>query len=238
MRYLAIVGYWFIAMLFIALIMVSFDYSLGRAMFLGSLYLPALLCLRLMIPQVDFSRTREAIRDIVLITSGVTILTILLMLIANIDCSIYTGCRVPSPIINPIFIIIILVATAIPQFALERWFDKRQERHPQSIEFISNRRKISIMMNDIAYVESNDSEVWIHLTDGNTHRTKTSISQWASILDNGNFIRIHRSYIINRLYVESFDAGGVHILNHTLPISRKYKESVLQNLTPLFQPNN
>ena len=238
MRYLAIVGYWIVAMLFIALIMVSFDYSLGRSMFLGSLYLPALLCLRLMIPQVNFSRTKDAIRDIALITSAVTILTILLMLIANIDCSIYAGYRVPSPIINPIFVIIILIAIAIPQFALERWFDKRQEQHPQSIEFISNRRKISVMMNDIAYVESNDSEVWIHLIDGNTHRTKTSISQWSSILDNGNFIRIHRSYIVNRLEVNSIDNSGVQILNNTLPISRKYKESVLQNLTPQFQPNN
>ena len=42
MRYLAIVGYWIAAMFIIALVMVSFDYSLARAMFLGSLYLPAL----------------------------------------------------------------------------------------------------------------------------------------------------------------------------------------------------
>ena len=56
MRYLAIVGYWIVAMFIIALIMVSFDYSLAQAMFLGSLYLPALLCLRLMIPQIDFNR--------------------------------------------------------------------------------------------------------------------------------------------------------------------------------------
>lgn len=236
MRYLAIVGYWIAAMFIIALVMVSFDYSLARAMFLGSLYLPALLCLRLMIPQIDFNRPKEAIRDTTLIISGVTILTILLMLIANIDCSIYAGCNVPSTIINPAFVIIILFAIAIPQFALEHWFDKRQQLHPQSIEFISDRRKVKVVMNDIAYVESNDSEVWIHLVNEETYRTKTSISQWVSILDNGNFIRIHRSYLVNRLYVDRLDAGCIHISNASLPISRKYKESVQQHFALLIQP--
>lgn len=224
MRYIALVGYWILVMIVIALVMVSFDYSFPRAIFLGSLYLPALLCLRLMIPQINFSQPKEAIRDTIFISLGVIVLTILLMLIANIDCTYYAGCNVPSPIINPIFITIIFAATSAPQLALERWFDKRQQLHPQSIEFISDRHRVKVEMNEIAYVESNDAEVWIHLTDGNALRTKTSITQWASILDNGDFIRIHRSFLVNCRSISTYNSNTISILGQELPISRKYKE--------------
>ena len=199
-------------------------------MFLGSLYLPALLCLRLMIPQINFKNRKEAIRDTLLIAAGVTILTILLTLIAHISDEYYAYCNIPSPIINPIFTVIILVATSLPQFAIEQWFNKRQVQFPQEIEFISDRRKVKVMMSEIAYVESNDSEVWLHLNNGLTHRTKTTISQWSSMLDNGNFIRIHRSYLVNQQAISAHDASFVTILDQRLPISRKYKDSVQQYL--------
>ena len=230
MRYLATVGYWTVVMVVIAMIMVSFGYTFSRAMFLGSLYLPALLCLRLMIPQINFKNRKEAIRDTLLIAAGVTILTILLTLIAHISDEYYAYCNIPSPIINPIFTVIVLVATSLPQLAIEQWFNKRQVQFPQEIEFISDRRKVKVMMSEIAYVESNDSEVWLHLNNGLTHRTKTTISQWSSMLDNGNFIRIHRSYLVNQQAISAHDASFVTILDQRLPISRKYKDSVQQYL--------
>ena len=148
----------------------------------------------------------------------------------HISDEYYAYCNIPSPIINPIFTVTILVATSLPQFAIEQWFNKRQVQFPQEIEFISDRRKVKVMMSEIAYVESNDSEVWLHLNNGLTHRTKTTISQWSSMLDNGNFIRIHRSYLVNQQAISAHDASFVTILDQRLPISRKYKDSVQQYL--------
>jgi hypothetical protein len=72
-------------MVVLALIFVSFDYRFSQALFMASLFLPALLCLRLMLPQVRFTNRWEGVRDVVFILAGAIILTILLLLIANIS---------------------------------------------------------------------------------------------------------------------------------------------------------
>ena len=230
-RYLYIVAYWCVVAVVLALIFVSFDYPFARALFLGTLFLPALLCLRLMLPQVRFANRWEGVRDSIFIVAGTIILTILLLLVANICTDPYrASIDIPQALINPIFISILLIAVAAPQIWLERWLAQRAKQTPQEIDFISDRRHVSLMMDDITYVESNDSEVWIHTISGESHRTKTTITQWSSILDNGNFIRIHRAYIVNRLHITESDSTTIRISDHELPISRKYRDGVRQDL--------
>ncbi len=223
MRYLAIIGYWCVAVVVIAAIMASLNYNFSHALFLASLYLPALLCLRIAIPQVDFSNKKEGIRNMIFILSSVVIFIMLLMLVANINEGEYPDCRVHDVMINPLFILLILTAISMPQIFLEQWLAKREKLRPQTIDFVSDRRRVSLEMEDIAFVESNDSEVWIHTLD-NKYRTKTTISQWESILDNGNFLRIHRAYLVNLHHVTSYDTSSIHVEQSELPISRKYRE--------------
>ena len=232
MRYFAIIGYWCIAVVVIAAILVNFDYNFSHALFLASLYLPALLSLRIAIPQVDFTNKKEGLRNVIFIVSGVVILVMLLMLVANVSDTNYPDCRVHNVMINPLFILLILTALTTPQIFLEQWLSKREQLHPKTIDFISDRHRINIPMDDIAYVESNDSEVWIHTTDGAAHRTKTTISQWESILDNGNFLRIHRAYIINTIHTSTYHPTSVEMSGCELPISRKYREMVKQKFSP------
>ena len=229
-RYLYIVAYWCVAMVVLALIFVSFDYRFSQALFMASLFLPALLCLRLMLPQVRFTNRWEGVRDMVFILAGAIILTILLLLIANISTLTYSQNLIPDILTNPIFISLLLLAVALPQIWLERWLTKQAKQTPQEIDFISDRRHVKVMMDDITYVESNDSEVWIHTISDESYRTKTTITQWSSILDNGNFIRIHRAYIVNRLYITESDSTTIRISDHELPISRKYRDGVRQDL--------
>ena len=230
MRYFVILGYWCVAVVVIAAIFVSFDYTFSQALFMGSLYLPSLLCLRIMLPQVDFSNRKEGIRNTIFIGAGVILLTILLMLLANMNTEAYASCDVHGAMINPLFITLILTAIATPQIFIERWLGKQAKLQPQTIDFISNRHHTSLQMSDIAFVESNDSEVWIHTTSNEKHRTKTTISQWESILDNGNFVRIHRAYLINIIHIVSHNATSITVLDTELPISRKYREVIKKKL--------
>ena len=230
MRYFVIIGYWCVAVVVIASIFVSFDYTFSHALFMASLYLPALLCLRIMLPQVDFSNRKEGIRNTIFIGAGVILLTILLMLLANMNTEAYASCDVHGAMINPLFITLILTAIATPQIFIERWLGKQAKLQPQTIDFISNRHHTSLQMSDIAFVESNDSEVWIHTASNEKHRTKTTISQWESILDNGDFIRIHRAYLINVLHIVSHKATSIKVLDAELPVSRKYREVIKKKL--------
>ena len=230
MRHFVILGYWCVAVVVIALILVSFDYTFTHALFMGSLYLPALLCLRIMIPQVDFTNKIEGVRNSLFIAIGVIVLTTLLMLLANIEATAYPTCHVHDVMINPIFIALILTAISLPQIFIESWLSQKEKSQPQTIKFISDRHHISLIIDDIAFVESNDSEVWIHTATGERHRTKTSISQWESILDNGHFMRIHRAYLVNVAHVTSSSSATIKILEQELPISRKYREVVKHKL--------
>lgn len=225
-RYFYIVAYWCVAMVVLALIFVSFDYRFPQALFMASLFLPALLCLRLMLPLVHFTNRWEGVLNVVFILAGAIILTILLLLIANISTSVYIQNIIPDILTNPIFISLLLLAVALPQIWLEHRLSEQAKRTPQEIDFISDRRRVSVMMDDITYVESNDSEVWIHTTSGESHRTKTTITQWSSILDNGNFIRIHRAYLVNQIHIDSSGPSYLIINEAELPISRKYREQV------------
>jgi DNA-binding LytR/AlgR family response regulator len=183
-----------------------------------------------MLPQVRFTNRWEGVRDMVFILAGAIILTILLLLIANISTLTYSQNLIPDILVNPIFISLLLLAVALPQIWLEKRLSQQAKHTPQEIDFISDRRHVKVMMDDITYVESNDSEVWIHTLSGESHRTKTTITQWSSILDNGNFIRIHRAYIVNRLYITESDSTTIRISDHELPISRKYRDGVRQGL--------
>lgn len=40
------------------------------------------------------------------------------------------------------------------------------------------------------------------------------------------FLRIHRSYLVNRAFVTGFSPEEVHLAETTLPVSRKYRERV------------
>ena len=235
-RYLYIVAYWCVAAVVLALIFVSFDYPFAKALFMGTLFLPALLCLRLMLPQVHFAKRWEGVRDSIFIVAGTIILTILLLLVANISTEPFVVTNnIPNTLINPIFISILLIAVALPQVWLERWLSQRAKQTPQEIDFISDRRHVSVMMDDITYVESNDSEVWIHTLSGESYRTKTTITQWSSILDNGNFIRIHRAYIVNRLHITDSNSATLRIAENEFPISRKYRNQVRDILSVVAQ---
>jgi DNA-binding LytR/AlgR family response regulator len=101
-------------------------------------------------------------------------------------------------------------------------------KHPEmesGITFCSDRKKVTLLPNEIVYVESCDTEVFIHTTDGRTLRNKTGISQWESVLGE-RFIRVHRAFLVNSKYVSSYKGDTIKVEDKELPVSRKYQKEV------------
>jgi DNA-binding LytR/AlgR family response regulator len=92
------------------------------------------------------------------------------------------------------------------------------------IEFTSDRKKISIPVDSIIFIESRDYEVWVRCADGLSYRTKMNISHWEEVLDS-RFIRVHRSYLVNKAHITKTDSSCVYAGGKTIEISRKYKNS-------------
>lgn len=92
------------------------------------------------------------------------------------------------------------------------------------------RKKVTLLPSEIVYVESCDTEVIVHASDGRALHNRTSISQWEALLGPG-FIRIHRAFLVNCNHVESYSQDTVKVGEESLPVSRKYQK-YLNDLIP------
>jgi two-component system response regulator LytT len=93
----------------------------------------------------------------------------------------------------------------------------------------SNRQTAKVRFDDLLYIESLGDYIEIHLMDGTEVTSKEKISHMERTLPEG-FLRIHRSFIVNRARISSFSREHVMMGEKELPISRSYKQDVVRKL--------
>jgi len=93
----------------------------------------------------------------------------------------------------------------------------------------SDRKNKQIPYDHIAYMESVGNYVRIITSSGDSTLTKEKISRLKEKLPD-HFLRIHRSIIVNREKIQSFNKEWITVNELDLPLSRKYKEEVSNRL--------
>ena len=93
----------------------------------------------------------------------------------------------------------------------------------------SDRKMVKIDFNSILYIESLSDYLKI-FTKEKTIVVRETISGLEEKLPAKKFIRIHRSFIVSLKNLTSYTNEFIEIDQKALPISRSYKESVLQKL--------
>lgn len=111
---------------------------------------------------------------------------------------------------------------------------REQEKSTEKFLVIrSDRQQKKINHNEIAYIESLSDYIKIHLiSESSPVISKAKISRIAEELP-AQFLRIHRSYLVNLNHVTAFEAEQVAVNNHILPVSRSYKNEVRAKLNPV-----
>lgn len=94
----------------------------------------------------------------------------------------------------------------------------------------SERKMVKIIFDEILYVESLSDYIKIH-TKNKVFVTRETISNLEMKLPSQQFLRIHRSYIVNLNKTDSYTNEFIGIEKNAIPISRTYKENVLKKLT-------
>jgi DNA-binding LytR/AlgR family response regulator len=102
----------------------------------------------------------------------------------------------------------------------------------ESILLKSGYRNVKINMDDILYMESLKDYVKVYTLNGPV-TTKYKIGDMEGELSTKNFLRIHRSFIINLKHITAFTASDVEIGKTELPIGESYKEHVTRALKTL-----
>jgi len=87
-----------------------------------------------------------------------------------------------------------------------------------------DRKQIKVHLESILYIESLKDYIKIHLVREN-HVTKSSISSFETKLDQ-RFVRVHRSYIINKDKVTAYTKNDIEIGQIEIPIGENFRENI------------
>ena len=226
MRLLGKIAYWLAALALLSAILVSLDYSMVQAVLISLIFCPCALALEYLMP-----KARKPMDKVYL---SLAILVAVIVLILILHYSVWSGINqfgsqdtknVAPMLINPAFLGLILTVLSIGDYYWSKWLDRRFKAQDRTVTFFSERKSVTLRLSDIAYVESNDTEVRIVKAAGEAYRNKTGITQWENLLGDG-FLRIHRSFLVNVAESVLSSPDTVELAGKVLPVSRKYKENV------------
>ncbi len=113
------------------------------------------------------------------------------------------------------------------QYELEKAALKEQSLSGDTLFVKADYRTVRISMKQITYVESKSEYLQLHLDNGEKIMFLMSIKKLADILPASDFLRIHRSYIVNMNKVQEISKMRIKLNTDIhLPISDMYKDDV------------
>ena len=117
--------------------------------------------------------------------------------------------------------------------------DSDSEATPKDREYISVKAdyKVSLVrIADIVYIESEGEYVRMHLCDGSTITTLFRLKNMEAALPSEQFMRVHRSYIVNLRAIRSYVRGRIFLSDtEYVPIGENYKEAFQNYIDRLFK---
>lgn len=122
---------------------------------------------------------------------------------------------------------------SIEKFKQLQALRKEEKAIPENHIFVSSgNRNIKIIFEEILYIESLKDYITIHLENGISHHLKQNISTFEKVLDS-NFVRVHRSFIIQTKKLTAYTKNEVEINTIEIPIGNSYKENWLLYLNKI-----
>lgn len=119
----------------------------------------------------------------------------------------------------------------------EQWLRMRDlldtsESSARQLLLKSEYKNVTVSVDAILYIESIDNYVKIHSVDGTSLLSKIPLHTVERQLPEGEFVRIHRSYIVPKKRIERFSRTEVTLLKSgkSLPIGKTYMEDVMMLL--------
>lgn len=103
---------------------------------------------------------------------------------------------------------------------------------PQCIVVKQDYSNISIPIDDILYVEAVEGYSKIFRTSGECVMSRILLKNVFAMLPSESFIRIHRSFIVSRSKIKSFNRQELYLNNGAaLPIGRQYAPDLIDVMT-------
>ena len=123
---------------------------------------------------------------------------------------------------------------ALPRFlkTIEKYLETKTSEVHQQQKFIyvqSDRKKIKVELDEILYLEGVKDYVKI-VTASQKLLTKSSVGTFLKSLPSNQFVRVHKSYVVNLSHITAYTNHDVEIGDIEIPIGRSYRESFLEKV--------
>ncbi len=109
-------------------------------------------------------------------------------------------------------------------FIIEK--EKNDMKADEYLEIKADRRVHRVNTGEILFIEGKGNYTTYNLSDNSKITAYGSIKKAIEILPS-NFVRIHKSYIVNKNKIKSFDANNVEIKNHLIPRGKSVHDDIL-----------
>lgn len=106
---------------------------------------------------------------------------------------------------------------------------KTEQPTDDYVYFKVDKKMVKTRMTDVLYIESVKDYVKVRTSDKEII-TQQKISYLEESLPRDQFLRIHRSFIVNVEKIDAYSASDVEIGKHSVPIGRNYKNDVMKAL--------
>ncbi len=115
------------------------------------------------------------------------------------------------------------------RFKAENELEDIKQNSDRILTLRVDREDHQIREKDIVYIESQRDYALLHLRNSSI-LTKRTLASLLEDLNPDEFIRIHRSYVVQLNKITSSSSTSVHIEDTSLPIGRSYKDHFLSKL--------
>ena len=117
--------------------------------------------------------------------------------------------------------------------ALDKYSDQRlhfeNDLHHEVLTVTANRKQVRINPEHIFFIEGVKDYVKIRLETEEV-LTKRTLTEIQHQLPEGQFIRVHKSFIVSKARITAYSATDVEVGKHTLPVGRTYRAAFFRHL--------
>lgn len=167
------------------------------------------------------------------------------LLLLDILMPVFTGIEVAKEIRNFNNEVPIVFLTSSPEFALDSYVVKARDyilkpvsqnrlfsvldsiftENPEPMDGLSLKTQhglLRIFFSKLSYVEVMKKQLYFHMSDGSIKNIPGSLSEYENtLLAHNEFIKVHRSFIVNLWYMNELTASGfISNTGDIIPISR------------------
>ncbi|MEM8846565.1 MAG: LytTR family DNA-binding domain-containing protein [Bacteroidota bacterium] len=121
----------------------------------------------------------------------------------------------------------VLLILAIKIFQLwAKESEKNQNLETEVLEIRSSRRTHRVPTQEILFIEGLGNYVTYHLADKSKITSYGTIKATLELLPK-NFTRVHKSYVINKFHIKSYDTMTIDVSNNSIPRGKSVTDDVL-----------